>query len=712
MTFFARKRFKGNLSVKPPYDDDRKFAKLLELVKEGSLPANDALIDFWPKTPDKMVRAVEALLPNLRVQIPEECMESKTPGMKLTTEVQDVVYRAASCLDGFYLLRAPHHQLNKDIVAKAVNLYRTNLDIISAWIMYLTFDNTKLLARDTTPMSLGGLLSSWITLDNKLDAAILASPVVLDLMVHLSTSEHVKLHPPIVQAKFRMRDAMIFLKLLTIFLEDTKGRATLLAEISARPRSAVDRFTRRIGYCIDVLQHFVDSSRPAEVSSSEKDMVQNILILLEINIEFLSSDQRFNHFLQKNCQYILKYFVLHKGLLAKSLFDTETVFGSSTVVLTWASRHRTQAIPIILELLKTGGILEYLASFFAFQKAANARGPLELLFWYVGSRRVQKALEAAIDGLPARIQNRLNNPSLVEHRIWNYLERIHTRFADFEVFEDPVNKVFCFNVQHASRKGIVAATGPMKACSGCHTVTYCSTDCQAEDWKNIHRFECAKLNGERKVAAEEDVYIPHGLRFHYLPVAKRWLHEAGHVPTLLADERQFASRIRLGKTSSNSKFDDVPVHLLESLARDFRFGEVSRVISASEYIKMMEKGNDKAHEAMDYFWSRERFERVVEEVRRSRGMELDLGGDDSQELRGDGSRGRELTMTRELTMRRNSKHDHPLSLLAFAAPYGSVIVHILFMAPLGVLGPGSAIPLWVGMVQLEYIKAKGLNLGG
>ncbi|KAH6908278.1 hypothetical protein BKA70DRAFT_1483825 [Coprinopsis sp. MPI-PUGE-AT-0042] len=34
---------------------------------------------------------------------------------------------------------------------------------------------------------------------------------------------------------------------------------------------------------------------------------------------------------------------------------------------------------------------------------------------------------------------------------------------------------------------------PVKACSGCRLMTYCSASCQREDWKSKHQFECVEL---------------------------------------------------------------------------------------------------------------------------------------------------------------------------------------------------------------------------
>lgn len=35
-----------------------------------------------------------------------------------------------------------------------------------------------------------------------------------------------------------------------------------------------------------------------------------------------------------------------------------------------------------------------------------------------------------------------------------------------------------------------------RTCSGCHSVVYCSSECQKEDWRAFHRKECSQMSKE------------------------------------------------------------------------------------------------------------------------------------------------------------------------------------------------------------------------
>lgn len=39
-----------------------------------------------------------------------------------------------------------------------------------------------------------------------------------------------------------------------------------------------------------------------------------------------------------------------------------------------------------------------------------------------------------------------------------------------------------------------------QACSRCHSVVYCSVECQQEDWKAFHQSECSQMSNIRFLA--------------------------------------------------------------------------------------------------------------------------------------------------------------------------------------------------------------------
>jgi len=60
----------------------------------------------------------------------------------------------------------------------------------------------------------------------------------------------------------------------------------------------------------------------------------------------------------------------------------------------------------------------------------------------------------------------------------------------------------CHNCQRKSRHVIGEKTEEMKdfqRCSGCHLLTYCDKQCQAEHWEKVHKSHCRFLSGRKQV---------------------------------------------------------------------------------------------------------------------------------------------------------------------------------------------------------------------
>ncbi|KAF6756272.1 hypothetical protein DFP72DRAFT_895083 [Ephemerocybe angulata] len=58
--------------------------------------------------------------------------------------------------------------------------------------------------------------------------------------------------------------------------------------------------------------------------------------------------------------------------------------------------------------------------------------------------------------------------------------------------------------------------GALKECSGCSSVTYCSHECQVEDWKAIHREECGCLRHSRSDQKAAHVHYRHSAQTYHI----------------------------------------------------------------------------------------------------------------------------------------------------------------------------------------------------
>ncbi|KAJ3505801.1 hypothetical protein NMY22_g17451 [Coprinellus aureogranulatus] len=86
------------------------------------------------------------------------------------------------------------------------------------------------------------------------------------------------------------------------------------------------------------------------------------------------------------------------------------------------------------------------------------------------------------------------------------------RLVAFESFAKHRVRI-CDNLNHADRVSDAATVTP-KECSRCHSVTYCSRECQKADWE-CHRTECpymARVFADRKALKQQ--YSHHNRAFH------------------------------------------------------------------------------------------------------------------------------------------------------------------------------------------------------
>ncbi|TEB21964.1 hypothetical protein FA13DRAFT_1526508 [Coprinellus micaceus] len=69
-----------------------------------------------------------------------------------------------------------------------------------------------------------------------------------------------------------------------------------------------------------------------------------------------------------------------------------------------------------------------------------------------------------------------------------------------EMLVDERQESLCDNMKHKDRVVVSEKTSdlPERSCSRCHSVVYCSVECQSEDWQTFHRAECSHMRKQYK----------------------------------------------------------------------------------------------------------------------------------------------------------------------------------------------------------------------
>ncbi|KAF5340932.1 hypothetical protein D9611_005862 [Ephemerocybe angulata] len=124
--------------------------------------------------------------------------------------------------------------------------------------------------------------------------------------------------------------------------------------------------------------------------------------------------------------------------------------------------------------------------------------PLKALLFASYDRRIAKALNAAIESVPAQILQiiALNTTA---RQIWVAFVR------DFEPYKSALKHIpalpipFCNSLKHCDDSMTESDHGrdAPKKCAKCQTTIYCSTKCQQEDWETLHRHDCTQSRVSR-----------------------------------------------------------------------------------------------------------------------------------------------------------------------------------------------------------------------
>ncbi|KAF6753424.1 hypothetical protein DFP72DRAFT_901654 [Ephemerocybe angulata] len=127
--------------------------------------------------------------------------------------------------------------------------------------------------------------------------------------------------------------------------------------------------------------------------------------------------------------------------------------------------------------------------------------PLKALLFASYDRRIAKALNAAIESLPAQILQIIASNTTASE-IWVAFVR------DFEPYKAALKHIpartipLCNSLKHCNDSMTESDQGrdAPKKCAKCQTAIYCSTKCQQEDWESLHRHSlypksCQQLNG-------------------------------------------------------------------------------------------------------------------------------------------------------------------------------------------------------------------------
>ncbi|KAF6755600.1 hypothetical protein DFP72DRAFT_847327 [Ephemerocybe angulata] len=122
------------------------------------------------------------------------------------------------------------------------------------------------------------------------------------------------------------------------------------------------------------------------------------------------------------------------------------------------------------------------------------------------------------ESLRCHFANRPQYPSHIMAKEWKLFHSA-LRFSTLSHSKQDEYYAFaCDSLKHLARQirgnntsgGQGRDTSSRRECRKCGTVFYCSTECQRDDWKSLHRYECASATAMRHARRQSQQWFPWG----------------------------------------------------------------------------------------------------------------------------------------------------------------------------------------------------------
>ncbi|KAH6906029.1 hypothetical protein BKA70DRAFT_1564418 [Coprinopsis sp. MPI-PUGE-AT-0042] len=292
---------------------------------------------------------------------------------------------------------------------------------------------------------------------------------------------------------------------------------------------------------------------------------------------------------------------------------------------------------------------------------------------YMGYRRVLDAVGEALRELDESWD--MSDPVWdMKDSLWvflNYVHQLRVESVD-KMYEE--GGVACANLRHWSTcENLISSTSVIQSCAGCLSVVYCSEECQKEDWESVHKHECIMMAREYQDRVDAKLGFPQRARIQTIVLISLWINLSGstffeEIEALIAHRHPSVGSS--SRTEGSSKAASVRSDFVFVSRTFIGKGDKNQMVESEDKLLSIKEFKEKAKSGRASAFLEERFERLVEEVKR-----VNAAG-----------KGPEI------------------QLLCFVMPYGAQKWHILCAATVPKSKQEKS-QVTFGMMQLESLKS-------
>ncbi|KAH6887272.1 hypothetical protein BKA70DRAFT_1462068 [Coprinopsis sp. MPI-PUGE-AT-0042] len=327
-----------------------------------------------------------------------------------------------------------------------------HLDSLIAW---MSFTITQI-RRHRVYSSVGVTLLHLVASDDELRSSVFSSPAAANLILTLWRYE-----PPDINDESP---------------ESLEGNQIFCDTVlSSRRQLSVflDAFLVKLRLLLDLFHPITQQGR---ILDKHADSLTAIFLHLERRTVLLEAKR----------YLCLKELAAVTSIFLPPLIPRNSFLGNSLLIFHF-SRSRRRFSPVV-----ESGLLEALVNVFPTcdwgGEAQICRG--ELIIALLASTACHPRGLKEISGVTLRLLER--SELHTENNPWYCLATsVEQKLAVFSSLS--LDILTCDNGTCPCTVSVPSSHPPVKVCSGCQFMTYCSTSCQKSDWTARHRFECAEL---------------------------------------------------------------------------------------------------------------------------------------------------------------------------------------------------------------------------
>ncbi|TFK19300.1 hypothetical protein FA15DRAFT_215076 [Coprinopsis marcescibilis] len=514
------------------------FERLLLHVRSGSVEKATLLINNWPTTIKRKIDALEAFLPHLEAPVPSLRPETFQGGAAEWLHSVQLGENAITALD-ITLIR--DKDPDKHSARRLSPIIIGNLDNILSWYQFLVTKNPIARSEFTQAIALAEFIGRLIDWNQPVTEMMLASPCVMDciILIHSLTGRRGEKHN-----EYSIR---ILLRLSLSLLYNQNGNSDFMGKICSLPQANFKSFLSGMMGILSSLSHLAEQAKSQTNPSRTKklDELIELLGVFQSAIDKLLDGVRIarallaEDYLTTYCSLLLTLGTYPITPRQRGLLSEQVV-----IILKWTTTAHGSTVKHLCALLDQGlmsFIVDCLGLAYDHGNIGETHCGLHTIFSYLGLEKVLRCVEDAVRAVEPATLNLVTPRSSKAYVAWMGFKSTVDNHSLATRFRREVSQhfSFCDNLEHHTQ-GTTHKTrfSSLQTCSRCNSVIYCSVECQATDWNEVHRYECGTLRAFYSIMKLENRWMPHSIRLHHIFVARVLFVRIGNLRLLDASNNK------------------------------------------------------------------------------------------------------------------------------------------------------------------------------